>query len=93
LSGAEPAGEAHEPFIDDLIERNAVLMGGGFGAPVAGVFGAYVLATETYDEAARLAVSDPLVREADVACQVIEWRLVAINPGAIDPDQVVGSRH
>jgi hypothetical protein len=62
-----------------LIERNVVLIGGGFGAPVGGVFGAYVLATETYDEAARLAASDPLVRKAGVTCQVIEWRVVGIN--------------
>jgi hypothetical protein len=50
------------------------------------------LGCETYDEAARLAASDPLVCEGGVTCRVIEWRLVGINLGAIDPDQVIGSR-
>jgi hypothetical protein len=81
---------AHERFIDALIERNAVLLGGGFETPISGFYAAYVLVAEDIATATAVAArDDPLVRDAGVRCDVTEWRLVGIDPAAIDPSQIV----
>ena len=47
-------GSDHEPFIDELIAANVVLLGGPFGySPSSGVRAAYVLRCETFEEAQR----------------------------------------
>jgi uncharacterized protein YciI len=95
LRNGENAGEealhaeAHERFIDGLIERHAVLLGGSF-APAAGdVRAAYVLHCGGVEEARAIAAEDPLVAHRVVRAECVEWELVGIDPAAIDPDHVV----
>jgi uncharacterized protein YciI len=77
--------EAHERFIDGLIERHAVLLGGSF-APAAGDAGAaYVLRCGGLEEARAAAAEDPLVAHGVVRAECVEWELVGIDPDAIDP--------
>jgi uncharacterized protein YciI len=79
----------HEPFIDSLIERNLILLGGPFvDEPEAGVESAYVLRCETRAEAEAIVATDPLVSSGAVTATVSTWDLVGINTGAIDPDLV-----
>jgi hypothetical protein len=87
----DSAADSHEPFIDSLIARNAVLLGGGFETPVNGFSAAYVLAAKDIATATALAHEDPLVRDARATCDVTEWRLVGINTAAIDPSQTIPS--
>ncbi len=79
----------HEAFIGSLIRRNAILLGGTWGA-VAGPFvAAYLLRCSSLDEARRLASEDPYCREGCYEPEVVEWKLVGINPKAIDPEKVL----
>jgi uncharacterized protein YciI len=82
--------EAHERFIDSLIERNLVLLGGGFAeATVGGADGAYLLRCGSLEEARELVATDPYVSN-DVACaDPVVWELVGINPDAIDEAAVI----
>lgn len=75
----------HARFIDSLIERKLVLLGGEFGAPVAGAEAAYLLRCEGLEQAAAIAAEDPLVAAGAVAPRLVEWRLVGIDPDAIEP--------
>jgi uncharacterized protein YciI len=79
--------DSPERFIDSLIARNAVLLGGRLKTPINGFSAAYVLAADDIDTATSLAHEDPLVRHGRVACEVSEWRLVGINTAAIDRTQ------
>jgi uncharacterized protein YciI len=89
----DPAGEPrteadHEPFIDSLIARNRVLLGGRFPQPFqADVWAAYVLRCDTQNDAQAIARADPLAATRTVS--VLPWDLVAINTGAIDEDLLV----
>jgi len=88
--GVEDAiARAHEGFIDVLIARTAVLLGGGFETPVSGFYAGYVLIADSIAAATAVAQDDPLVRDARVTCHVTEWRLVGIDTAAIDPNQTV----
>jgi uncharacterized protein YciI len=82
---AEPAWSAHVAFIDSMAELGVVLLGGDFGTPVAGADAAYVLHTSTRTEAETWAHKDPLVLQGYFVPEVIEWRLVGVTLGAIDP--------
>ncbi len=81
----EPPEGEHERFIEELIARNLILLGGGFAEPAQGVVGAYVLATDSREEALELARQDPLVLSGARGCTVVEWELVGINTGALRP--------
>jgi hypothetical protein len=81
----EPPDGDHERFIEELIARNLILLGGGFGEPADAVVGAYVLSTDTREEALALARQDPLVLAGARGCDVVEWQLVGINTGALKP--------
>ena len=77
--------EAHEQFIDSLIERNLVLLGGGFAeATVGGADGAYLLRCGSLEEARELVATDPYVSNEVVRASPVVWELVGINPDAID---------
>jgi len=77
----------HEPFVDSLIRRNAVLLGGPFaGEPLPDVSAAYVLRCADLAEAAALVATDPLVTAGAAIPAIAQWDLVGINPSAIDPD-------
>jgi YCII-related domain len=75
----------HEPFVDSLVARNLVLLGGVLEPPLGGADGAYVLSCASIDEARRLAAEDPLVSSGSTRADVVEWQLVGINPEAVDP--------
>jgi uncharacterized protein YciI len=74
----------HERFIDRLDERNKVVLGGSWRPQAAGFEAAYLVSCGSLDEARELAASDPLVRAGAIRCEVIEWELVGVNPGAVD---------
>jgi uncharacterized protein YciI len=77
----------HEPFIDSLIARNVILLGGGFDDPPRpGIGAAYVLRHDSLAEAEATVATDPLVRSGAVIATVTAWDLVGINAAAIDPD-------
>jgi uncharacterized protein YciI len=80
---------AHERFIDSLIERNLVLLGGGFAEPIDDSVAAYVLRCATVDEARGLVETDPYVANGVVQPELARWELVGINPAAIDAGSVV----
>ena len=77
--------EAHERFIDSLIERNLVLLGGGFAeATVGGADGAYLLRCGSLEEAHELVATDPYVSNDVARASPVVWELVGINTDAID---------
>ena len=81
--------EAHERFIDSLIERNLVLLGGGFADAFDDAGGAYVLRCGSVEEARELAATDPYVVHDVVRPECVVWELVGINPDAIDAAAVL----
>lgn len=81
----EPPWSAHVAFIDTLTELEVVLLGGDFGSPVAGAEAAYLLRTATRQEAETWAHQDPLIRHRYYVPEVVEWHLVGVNLGAVDP--------
>jgi uncharacterized protein YciI len=82
---ARAYGEEHEPFIDSLIERSVVLLGGDFASPLGNVHAAYLLRCNDVDEGRAIAQSDPLVRGGVFEAEAVEWQLVGIDPRAIEP--------
>jgi len=81
--------EAHARFITSLIDRNLVLLGGGFAEEVDGLQAAYLLRCSGLEEARAIAAEDPFVVNNVVRVECVEWRLVGINPDAIDNALVV----
>jgi uncharacterized protein YciI len=75
---------AHEAFIDSLIERHAILLGGSFGEDVGDATGAYVLRCSGVEEAREIAAGDPLVVNGVARARCVEWELVGIDTDAID---------
>jgi uncharacterized protein YciI len=84
VAGAKE-GPEHEPYVDWLVARNLVLLGGDFEPAVGAADAAYVLRCDTLDEARRIAAEDPLVASGSATAEVVEWQLVGINPDAIEP--------
>jgi hypothetical protein len=84
-AGVEADWEGHVAFVDSLVQENLVLLGGDLVPPLGDAAGAYLLHTRDRSEAEACARRDPLVRHGRVIPEVIEWRLVGINPRAIDP--------
>lgn len=82
---AEPPWSAHIAFIDSLVQLDVVLLGGDFGSPVAGAEAAYLLHTSTRQEAETWAHKDPLILHRYYVPEIVEWRLVGIALGAVDP--------
>ena len=86
----EPAhAEDHERFIDSLIERNLVLLGGGFAQPIGDSVAAYLLRCESVEAACTLVETDPYVANHVLRPELTEWELVGINPDAIDANVVL----
>jgi uncharacterized protein YciI len=76
----------HEPFIDSLIQRRLVLLGGPIdGTPSVG----YILRCASLDDASAVVATDPLVSSGAFNAAVAEWDLVGIDPRVIDGDVVV----
>lgn len=80
--------QARERFIDGLIERQAVLLGGSFGQASGDVGAAYVLRCGSLEEARAIAGEDPLIVHGVVRAECLEWELVGIDPDAIDTDRL-----
>jgi uncharacterized protein YciI len=81
--------EAHDEFVTSLIKRNLVLLGGGFSQEVNGTWAAYVLRCADLDEARAIAAEDPFVTTGVMTPLCVEWRLVGINPEAIEADTIL----
>ena len=81
--------KAHERFIDSLIERNLVLLGGAFAEPVGDAEAAYLLRCSGVEEARWIAAADPYVVHDVVRAECVVWELVGINPDAIDATAVL----
>jgi uncharacterized protein YciI len=75
---------AHEEFIGELEAQHRVILGGELAPPVAGHYGAYVIRCDSLDEARAIAARDPLVKRGAVTLTVTEWRLVGVDPEAVD---------
>jgi hypothetical protein len=74
----------HESFIDSLIKRNVILLGGSLPAsPEPGIWAAYVLSCASHGDALAIVASDPLVIHGLAVPTVTTWDLVAINTAAI----------
>jgi uncharacterized protein YciI len=85
----EQYAAAHRQFIDSLIQRNVVLLGGSFGEPVNDASAAYILNCGSLEEARQIAAEDPLVAHDVLRPHCVEWEFVAINPAAIDAAAIV----
>jgi uncharacterized protein YciI len=77
----------HEHFVDSMVARNLVLLGGEFDEKVGASYAAYVLAADGTAAAMAIAADDPLVRHGHVSPHVVEWCLIGINRRAIAPEQ------
>jgi uncharacterized protein len=78
--------DAHVAFIDSLIERGLVFLGGDFSEPGGGIGAAYLLRCESLEEARSVAAEDPLAKHGVCRQEIAEWHLVGIDPNLIDPD-------
>ncbi|MGY1836263.1 YciI family protein [Blastococcus sp. SYSU DS0510] len=89
LLTAAPGGEAplpdHEAFVDSLVDRQLVLLGGPLGEGDA----AYVLRCASLDEARDVVAADPLVTSGACTAAVTPWDLVGVDLRLVDPDLVV----
>lgn len=73
--------DAHEQFVDSMIRRNVVLLGGEL--ELTGASAAYVLRA-SISEAEKIVAQDPLVLAGAARARLVPWDLVGINPAAID---------
>lgn len=81
--------DAHVRFIDELITKKKVVLGGDWEPPVAGFDAGYLLSCSSLDEARKIAASDPLVRAKAMRFEVVEWQLVGFHPDAVDRDSLL----
>lgn len=82
----------HVAFIDELIARKKIVLGGDWKPPVAGVEAAYLLSCASLDEAHAIATTDPFVRSGAMRFQVVEWQLVDFDADAIDRGSLLDPR-
>ena len=83
------AENAHEEFVDSLIARNLVLLGGEL--ELGRAFAAYVLRASLAD-AESIVAEDPLVVGGVAQPRLVPWGLVGVNPEAIDEALIVRPR-
>lgn len=82
----------HEPFIDSLIQRHEVLLGGAFEeSGLSGLTAGYVLRCANLDQARSIVARDPLVASGAATAAIARWDLVGIDLAAIDVDLAIGS--
>lgn len=77
---------SHEDFIDELIGRNQILLGGSFRPRLDAVRAAYVLRVDSLDQARAITAEDPYFKHGCYRPQLVHWDLVGINLRAIDPE-------
>jgi uncharacterized protein YciI len=80
--------DAHVAFIDSLIERRLVFLGGDFSEPADGISAAYLLRCGSIDEAKAIAAEDPYAIHDVCETETVEWQLVGIDPELIDSNLV-----
>jgi uncharacterized protein YciI len=80
---------AHVGFIDSLIERRLVFLGGDFSTAVDGMSAAYLLRCNSIEEAQAVAAEDPYSIHGVYETETVEWQLVGIDPELIDSNLVV----
>jgi uncharacterized protein YciI len=80
---------AHVEFIDSLIDRQLVFLGGDFSKPVDGIAAAYLLSCDSIAEARAIAAEDPYSVSCVYETETVEWQLVGIDPELIDSNLVV----
>lgn len=80
--------DAHVGFIDSLIERRLVFLGGDFSTPVETIGAAYLLRCDSIEEAQAIAAEDPYSTHGVCETETVEWHLVGIDPDLIDPNLV-----
>ncbi|MGY1723353.1 YciI family protein [Blastococcus sp. SYSU DS0533] len=88
LTAAPGAGARrpdHEAFVDSLVDRQLVLLGGPLGEGDA----AYVLRCGSPEEARDVVAADPLVVSGACTAAVTPWDLVGVDLRLVDPDLVV----
>lgn len=92
-SGAETSevDRQHETFIDGLIRRNQILLGGRWAPPAGPFVAAYLLRCDSLDAAREIIGEDPYFHEGIYQAEVVEWKLVGINPNAIEPEVVLSA--
>jgi uncharacterized protein YciI len=74
----------HESFVDSLVKRNVILLGGPLPASSEpGIWAGYVLSCASRGDAQAIVASDPLVTHGLAVATVTTWDLVAINTAAI----------
>jgi uncharacterized protein YciI len=78
--------DAHVAFIDSLIKRRLVFLGGDFSEPVDGIAAAYLLRCGSIEEAEAVAAEDPYAIYDVDETETVEWQLVGIEPELIDPN-------
>ena len=74
----------HETFIDSLIAKHLVLLGGDLVEAGPGIQAAYVLRCDDLATAEAIVATDPLVSSGEMRAQLAEWQLVGIDLGAVD---------
>jgi uncharacterized protein YciI len=74
----------HEPFIDSLVAKHLVLLGGDLVESGPGIRAAYVLRCDDLATAEAIVASDPLVTSGVMRSQLAEWQLVGIDLGAVN---------
>lgn|SRR5690625_2505903 len=78
--------EDHEPFIDSLVARNLILLGGSFDEPIDGAVTAYILRCDDEGQAHAIVAEDPLVLAGIAEPLITRWDLLGINRHAIDAE-------
>jgi uncharacterized protein YciI len=82
----------HNDFVTSLIRRNLVVLGGNFSERVGDAHAAYLLHCRSPAAALELIADDPFFAHGVLEPQLIEWRLVGVNPDAVEPTDIVTPR-
>lgn len=88
----EAHAEAHNEFVTSLVRSNAVVLGGDFSEPIGDAHAAYLLRCDSFEVARETIAGDPFFAHDVLEPQLIEWRLVGVNPDAVEPSDVLTPR-
>jgi uncharacterized protein YciI len=84
--------QAHERFVDELVDPSRAVLGGSWKPSAGGFDAAYLVSCESLEEAREIALSDPFARAGAIRCEVVEWELVGVNADAIDQSSLLFPR-
>jgi uncharacterized protein YciI len=83
---------AHRDFVTSLVRRNVVVLGGDFAEPISDAHAAYLLHCESIAAAHETIAEDPFFAHGVLEPRLVEWRLVGVNPDAVDPSDLLTPR-